>query len=204
MPQNKTIALAFDPHAHGFAYAVVEELPRTRPPHPHEVGRLRQGAYVRVQTGEYKGELRDGRRTIRALCDEFKPAIVAVETVGGYLSAERQARQRSSAWDLQDLVNASFWAGLIAGVLPNPDAAFLMPANNTPRSRQAWRLHLTGSMRAGDAHVAQALNAYLQGGLPLRGKRKDRTPIYQDNNHRRDALGLAVVALGVGHARTAP
>lgn len=176
---------------------MLREVPRSRPALPHEVGRPRLGSYERVDTGEFKGRPREGRRTIRALCEEFQPSVVAVETIGGYLSAERQARQRTAAWDLQDLVNAAFWSGLIVGVLPDPDAAFTMPANNTPRSRHSWRVHLTGSTRAGDAHVAQALNAFLHGGLPVRGKRKDRSPIYRDNNHRRDALGLGVVALAL-------
>lgn len=189
------IALAFDPSNKGFSYGVIEERPRTRPALPHEIGRLRTAGYDRLATGTFSGGHSAGRREVRRLIDTWKPDVIAVETMGGYLSAERQERQRTSAWNIQDLLDCASWSGSIIAVLPDPDACFRMPANNTPRSRDAWRLHLTGTARAGDRHVIQALNACLIESLPVRGRKKDRTPIYHDNDHKRDAMGLGIVAL---------
>jgi hypothetical protein len=185
--------LAFDPSPTGFAYGFVRQ----------KTGR----AFERIETGDVdRLDLTNTRNTILDLYDRMKPDVCAVESVAGFLSTKRLDNQfRKDAMDIQSLVDTALFAGIIAASLPDPASVVLMPANNKGKSLKSWRYHLTGRPTSGDDAVTAALNVYLIGKLPVKShrmvsesphnERKMQQTVYRDNVHKRDALGLAIVAL---------
>lgn len=194
------VALAFDPSPDGFAFAVVALREGMR---PHALA-----AYERRATGEFKvvqgPSIRRAREVFHTLLSDYHPTIIAVEGVAGYLSQKRVERQRSTSFDLSTLVDTAIWAGMLIGFAPNPDKVFTLPANGSGH-QTSWRFLLTGNRKADDAAVAGSLNAYLHGGLDVLARRTVKVKgapgvtapqtVYRDNNHKRDAMGLAVTAI---------
>lgn len=174
------IALAVDPSNKGYAYAVAQ----THGP-----------KFRLITSGDVTGTRRHQRDTLHALFATHTPDRYGVEDVAGYLSAARQNRQRTGAWDLSDLVDTAQTSGMLIAWAPNPDHVVLLPANGKG-NQLSWRLILTRHARADDQAVAHALNYWLDGGLPVRSRNRHGQPLsYKINNHQRDALGLAVTLL---------
>lgn len=192
------VALAFDPSPTGYTWAVVRETPKGRGP----------GGIERVDVGTVEGVGIDAAKAEYArLIETYAPVRIAVEGVAGYLSAERQSRQRGTGWDIQALISTAMWAGTLIGWAAQPDKVLVLPANAMGRSGQSWRYYLTGRHGAGDADVSRALDFALDGGLKVRSVRTvpvkgapgvtQKQTVYADNDHKRDAMGLGIVALRV-------
>jgi hypothetical protein len=187
--------LAFDPAPDGFAYALIQASGKQ---------------FVRIETGQIKGTGKWSHliNTLQSLEAEHLPSLVAVETVSGGISKARLDRTRNPAGiNMQELISTATCAGVLVGAARNPDRVFQMPANNQHEPLKSWRMHLTRLRFADDAAVAQSLNVWLASGLPVKGHRtvssgpydsgKMTQTVYVDNNHKRDALGLAVIALAL-------